>query len=183
MYKEGQDTLPAPDNYWGAASGPSGAGPGKGDAVNPSIDFMPFATADTGEHLVLVETKLDHAAAGPGSRLTLTYVVANLNSFDHAAILGASIYSDPEHHMHSPAHDLAVTIQPGRHRLTRGFTIPDNASPGRYTVLWGIMKSDLSAYYALKKDADMLSVGVSPTASPPPAATPGWVPIRKAMPY
>jgi len=184
VYKEGRAPLHAPHNYWGAASGPSGTGPGKGDAVNAAVDFMPFETADMGEHLVLLERDLDRTTLRPGDSFTLTYVIANLNSFDHDVILGASIYSDPEHHIHSPAHDLAVTITPGRHRLTRTFTIPPNAAPGRYTLLWGVMKSDLSAYDVLQKDPDRLRISAVDDVRPPPlTASPGWVPLKPSMPY
>jgi hypothetical protein len=38
-------TLNAINNWWGAASGPSGAGPGTGDAVNANVTFAPFLTS------------------------------------------------------------------------------------------------------------------------------------------
>ena len=184
VYKEGQATLRAPNNYWGAADGPSGAGGGKGDAVNPSVDFMPYEKADMGEHLFLVERELENTTLRPGSSASLTYVIANLNSFDHNAILGASIYSDPAHHIHSPADDLAVTIKPGHHRYTRSFAIPGTLPEGRYTVLWGVMKTDLTAYYALEKDPDALHIGsVEPVLPPPPVTAPGWVPVKKSRPF
>ena len=178
VYKEGRDTLGVPENYWGAADGPSGAGPGKGDAVNATVDFMPFGTADMGQHLLMVNRGLDRTTVQPGDSLTLTYDITNLNSFDHTVILGASIYSDPAHHIHSPAHDLLVTIGPGRHRLTRAFSIPPNTAPGAYTVLWGVMKSDLSAYYVLQKDPDLLSVDAAPVAIPSPSKSPGGTPLK-----
>lgn len=34
----------AVENYWGAGSGPSGAGPGEGDSVSPGVDFTPWCT-------------------------------------------------------------------------------------------------------------------------------------------
>jgi hypothetical protein len=34
-------------NWWGSASGPSGAGPGTGDAVSPTVLFSPWATIAT----------------------------------------------------------------------------------------------------------------------------------------
>lgn len=34
----------AQNNWWGAKDGPSGAGPGHGDAVSPLVDFTPWAT-------------------------------------------------------------------------------------------------------------------------------------------
>ncbi len=37
--------LNAINNWWGAASGPSGVGPGTGDAVSANITFAPFLTS------------------------------------------------------------------------------------------------------------------------------------------
>lgn len=37
--------LNAIDNWWGAATGPSQAGPGTGDAVSPDVTFAPFLTS------------------------------------------------------------------------------------------------------------------------------------------
>lgn len=182
VYSEGKEVIRAPNNYWGAADGPSGAGPGKGDAVNTPIDFMPFQKNDIGEHLVLAERHIDPATLRPGSRFSLTYVIENLNSYDHAVILGASIFSNPDQHIHSPAHDQKLSVKPGRHLFTRSFAIPENTPEGRYDVLWGVMKADLTAYYVLQKDPGILSIGPEPAAVLPPAKAPGWVPL-KSTPY
>jgi hypothetical protein len=40
-------TLDAERNWWGDASGPSGAGPGTGDAVVGDVDFTPWALCST----------------------------------------------------------------------------------------------------------------------------------------
>jgi hypothetical protein len=40
--------LPAENNYWGAADGPSGVGPGSGDAVTDGFDYSPWLTAAPG---------------------------------------------------------------------------------------------------------------------------------------
>lgn len=37
-------TVPATYNYWGAADGPGGAGPGSGDEVTVDVDYDPFLT-------------------------------------------------------------------------------------------------------------------------------------------
>lgn len=182
VYREGKDVLRVPNNYWGAADGPSGAGPGSGDAVNPPVDFRPFQQKDISAHLVLSDRHLEPATLGPGSRFSLTYVIDNLNSYDHAVILGASIFSDPDHHIHSSSHDLKITVEPGRHRFTRSFTVPARAPEGRYDVLWGVMKTDLTAYYVLKKDPGILHIRPEPAARFTPVAPPGWVPL-KSSPY
>ncbi len=41
----GSPPINAEQDWWGAASGPSGAGGGTGDAISGSIDFTPFLTA------------------------------------------------------------------------------------------------------------------------------------------
>jgi|GEM_PF-6950765 len=177
VYREGRDTVIAPNNFWGAANGPSGAGPGNGDAVNPPVDFRPFQKTDIGEHLVLLDRQLDRIALGPGGDLTLTYVIDNLNSYNHTVILGASIRKDPGQYIHSQAHDREVTVTPGRQHFTRSFAIPGKTPAGRYDVLWGVMKPDMSAYYALEKDEAILRI--EPEAVPPPKDTPpGWVPLK-----
>jgi hypothetical protein len=38
-------SLDAENNWWGAADGPSGVGPGSGDAVTANVDFSPFLTS------------------------------------------------------------------------------------------------------------------------------------------
>jgi hypothetical protein len=182
VYREGKDALQTPNNFWGAADGPSGAGPGSGNAVNTPVNFMPFQKSDIGEHLVLAARRLDQARLRPGSRFSLTYVIDNLNSYDHAVILGASIYNDPEKHIHSPANDRKISVKPGRHEFTRLFAIPDNAPEGSYDVLWGVMKADLTAYYVLKKDPGILRIGPEPAMVLPPTAVPDWMP-QKSMPY
>ncbi len=169
VYNEGKEVLRAPNNYWGAPDGPSGAGSGRGNAVNPSIDFKPFKRADIGEHLILTVRSLSPRMLRPGSRMTLSYDIQNLNSYAHAVILGATIYKDPEEHIHSPPYDLEVSIKPGHNRCTRPFYLPPDIPEGRYDVLWGIMKTDLTAYHVLAKDAGILSIGTGAVAGPPQA--------------
>ena len=165
VYKEGTDALRVPHNYWGASDGPSGAGPGSGDAVNAAVDFMPFEGTDLGEHLILLDRRLEHSPVHPGGRLTLIYGIANLNSFAHTAILGASIYRDPAQHIHSPDHDVRVTIEPGYQQFSRSFAVPATLPEDAYTVLWGVMKADLTAYYVLEEEAARLQVGLKPDSA------------------
>ncbi|KPL17649.1 MAG: hypothetical protein AMJ92_11475, partial [candidate division Zixibacteria bacterium SM23_81] len=44
--------ITAENNWWGAASGPSGQGTGFGDAVSKNVDFQPFLTFPTGTDVV-----------------------------------------------------------------------------------------------------------------------------------
>jgi predicted outer membrane repeat protein len=45
IFRSGAPALNAIDNWWGAATGPSQAGPGTGDAVSPDVTFAPFLTS------------------------------------------------------------------------------------------------------------------------------------------
>jgi hypothetical protein len=47
LYNGGSGTLNATCNWWGAASGPSGEGPGMGDAVSDNVDFEPWVVVPT----------------------------------------------------------------------------------------------------------------------------------------
>lgn len=44
IFRSSTPSLNAINNWWGAASGPSGAGPGTGDAVSTNVTFAPFLT-------------------------------------------------------------------------------------------------------------------------------------------
>jgi len=50
---DGGETLDATNNWWGDATGPSGFGPGEGDAVSDNVDFEPWL----GAPLVTVKTE------------------------------------------------------------------------------------------------------------------------------
>jgi predicted outer membrane repeat protein len=45
IFRSGAPALNAIDNWWGASTGPSEAGPGTGDAVSPNVTFAPFLQA------------------------------------------------------------------------------------------------------------------------------------------
>ena len=60
-------TLDATSNYWGAATGPSGAGPGTGDAVSANVNFTPFLTSS--------------AVAPPASAPDLTIAKSHVGNF------------------------------------------------------------------------------------------------------
>ena len=53
------ENFDARDNWWGAASGPSGAGPGTGDSVSTGVLFDPWATAPIASYRFL-ELVRDH---------------------------------------------------------------------------------------------------------------------------
>lgn len=67
VYKEGGTPVDATNNYWGAADGPSGSGPGSGDSVNDLVTYDPFLTepAETCFEGELGAPVIDKAAASP----------------------------------------------------------------------------------------------------------------------
>lgn len=48
VHNDGWDTVSATDRWWGADEGPSGAGPGSGDAVSTDVDYGGFKSAANG---------------------------------------------------------------------------------------------------------------------------------------
>ncbi|MGD9096548.1 MAG: hypothetical protein PVF97_00600 [Desulfobacterales bacterium] len=158
VYKAGRQRLNAPDNYWGAADGPGGVGPGGGDAVNAQVDFRPFAPHTNGTHVVLKAHRLDRHECRPGDQLQLEFTLLNFNAFAHDLILGASLNREGSAPVHSAEDDLNVRVQPGLSVFTRPFRLPENLPEGRYDILWGVMKNDLSTYLAIKSESDALTV-------------------------
>ncbi|KKO18470.1 MAG: hypothetical protein BROFUL_02834, partial [Candidatus Brocadia fulgida] len=69
-------TLAAADNWWGHTSGPSGVGPGSGDAVSNSVDYTPWmASFDSCLETIVLSPA---SATNPiGSQHTVTATVTN----------------------------------------------------------------------------------------------------------
>ncbi len=158
VYKAGRRSLNAPDNYWGAADGPGGVGPGGGDAVNAQVDFRPYATAANGEHVLLKNHRLDRRTCRPGDQLQLEFTLFNFNAFAHDLILGASLQQEGRRPVHSAEDDLKVRVKPGENVFTRPFRLPARMPEGRYHILWGVMKNDLSTYLVLKNEYEALTI-------------------------
>ena len=158
VYKAGRKRLNAPENYWGAADGPGGAGPGGGDAVNEQVDFRPFAASANGEHVLLRAHRLDRRECRPGDELNLEFTLFNFNAFTHDLILGATLNRQGRRPVHSAGDDLQVRVRPGINVFTRPFRLPEELPGGRYDILWGVMKNDLSTYLVLKSELDALTV-------------------------
>ena len=66
-------TIDAEQNWWGAASGPNGEGPGSGDAVSTYVDYSPWlgATPGTSPMTWVVNDSIQNAidAASPGDTI------------------------------------------------------------------------------------------------------------------
>ncbi len=158
VYKAGRRRLNAPGNYWGATDGPGGVGSGGGDAVNAQVDFRPFATSENGDQVLLKNHRLDHRECRPGDQLQLEFTLFNFNAFAHDLILGASLRREGRRPVHSAEDDLKVRVKPGENVFTRPFRLPERLPEGRYDILWGVMKNDLSTYLVLKNEYDALTV-------------------------
>ena len=64
-------------NYWGAADGPSGAGPGSGDEVSTDIVYDPWLPYTTCYADLDLQATASPTATEVGQPITLTHVVAN----------------------------------------------------------------------------------------------------------
>lgn len=63
----------ATENWWGDASGPSGAGPGSGDPVSAGVDFSDWLTAPFGGVIVRPEAYVYEAGVGQEIGVRMTY--------------------------------------------------------------------------------------------------------------
>lgn len=65
VYNGSTNTLDATNNWWGNASGPSGVGPGTGDAVSDNVDFKPWLLFNN--TLPIISTDPAGGATGVGA--------------------------------------------------------------------------------------------------------------------
>ena len=80
VYNDGTGILDATNNWWGDASGPSGVGPGTGDAVSDNVSFDPWLT-----------NPKDYVAPAPPKPLTPEEQAAlDLSIQQQVAVYGAS---------------------------------------------------------------------------------------------
>jgi hypothetical protein len=56
VLNDGSETVDATNNWWGDDSGPSGSGPGYGDAVSDNVDFEPWLGAESVTETVTDDT-------------------------------------------------------------------------------------------------------------------------------
>ncbi|MCP4542662.1 MAG: DUF11 domain-containing protein [Chloroflexi bacterium] len=81
-----QDDLDASDNWWGAANGPGGEGPGDGDSVNGWVIYDNFKTSppDGCPSLPLVDLRMSKSVtptlAIPGQTITYTLAFSNVDA-------------------------------------------------------------------------------------------------------
>lgn len=89
----GAESLDVTSNYWGAADGPSGDGPGSGDAANgATLEFDPFLAApstvgtpcDPEADLAITKEDDVDGLAVPGDPIVYSIRVENLGPFDAA---------------------------------------------------------------------------------------------------
>ncbi|HYE95833.1 MAG TPA: T9SS type A sorting domain-containing protein, partial [Rubricoccaceae bacterium] len=86
----GGSVVIAPDNWWGDASGPGGAGPGAGDEVSPGVAFTPWLMAPVG---VYVQPDSSVVLVEPGGADSLSVAFGNFLLADD--VLDVTI-RDPE---------------------------------------------------------------------------------------
>jgi uncharacterized repeat protein (TIGR01451 family) len=72
------ETIDANGNWWGSPSGPSGTGPGTGDAISENVDATTFLSGPQTDCTALSITKTDSPdPVAPGQQLTYTITVTN----------------------------------------------------------------------------------------------------------
>lgn len=72
------ETIDANGNWWGSPSGPSGEGPGTGDAISENVDASTFLSGPQTDCTALSITKTDAPdPVVPGQQLTYTITVTN----------------------------------------------------------------------------------------------------------
>jgi len=79
-------TINATNNWWGNASGPSGDGPGTGDAVSTNVNFIPWLTNPVG----YVAPPSGASAAPTAPNYVQQTVGAGTHTVDASAVAGAS---------------------------------------------------------------------------------------------
>jgi len=95
------NTLDASNNWWGAADGPSGAGPGSGDSVNSNVTFSPFLTSAPSicpgvlQSVVVKTTQIPAGTLLPGQPVTFTVTITN-NSGTTSPVLFLQEYFDKD---------------------------------------------------------------------------------------
>ncbi|UCD05187.1 MAG: right-handed parallel beta-helix repeat-containing protein [candidate division WOR-3 bacterium] len=90
VYNYGPDTIDAEYNWWGDASGPSGAGPGTGSMVSTYVDFDPWLTSPGIGELIPSTTVRLSLQVSPNPFTKLTTVSFGI---EHGAErMGLSIY-------------------------------------------------------------------------------------------
>lgn len=148
VYRSGKDPLDIKNCYWGSEKGPSSEGPAYGDKVGSNIVFRPFRTKENISFLILAKTSMDIMEDQSGKTIQFKYSLFNLNTFDHEAVLGASLVGEGHRVYSHPESDINATISPGFHELTRVFELPVDAKDGVYDIHWGVMTKNLSRYHA-----------------------------------
>ncbi len=135
LYYDGflQGVLLAENNWWGAANGPGGEGPGDGDEVSLDVDYEPWLTEPI-DVVIIPETDLLYAPRNTSSsrvQATQQASVSNWLFFQNWATMGDTLtvtVSDTRGWLVSPA-TFTVTLEDalGASRLV-SFTVPADTS-------------------------------------------------------
>jgi hypothetical protein len=96
-------TLDFEDNWWSDSSGPSGSGPGSGDAVSTKVDFTPWLTTPPSACAAAVGGIMEiqvggadlavDSAAGSSGGSPVAYYIALAGAAAAIAVVGAAWYA------------------------------------------------------------------------------------------
>lgn len=107
----GAPKMDAVGNWWGAPSGPSGVGPGTGNAVSSNVDFVPFlisAAPICAVAVVAIDIKpgSDRNSINPRSNGNIPVAILTNDTFDALQVDPASVRFGPNqaHAVHAQGH-------------------------------------------------------------------------------
>ncbi len=133
-------------NYWGAASGPSGSGPGTGDSVSTGVSYSPFATALTSQP----------QGGSPASSLTIHSDQAVYSLGQTVTVSGQALALG---NVPIPAASVVVTLTLNGSTRTLGATTD---ASGTYGVQYRPLSTEAGSWQMTATEA---SGGASQTAS------------------
>ncbi len=158
VYRHGATPLKVINCFWGSDTGPSGAGKGDGDGVSANVIYRPFKSREENDFVFLVGTTVVNEAEAFARSIQLSYDIFNLNTSERDAILGATILGPDKGVINHPSSDIRTTLSSGFQAYTRVFKLPPNFKDGIYDLVWGVMKTDLSEYYAYVKQSEIVEI-------------------------
>lgn len=172
IHHNGISPLEASGNWWGAADGPSGAGPGSGDAVNDRVSFTPFLTAPLPGCPIdpfVTEVVINHSGVEdynyvylPLSKtLTLSATVYGANGFD-PTVTWAIVEGEGEGALSADAGANVVFTATATPQvvIVRATHVED---PARYTDVY-VDVSEFSVRDVIRSEATVLTGGHVPLA-------------------
>ncbi len=173
VFNESGDALHAENNWWGDPSGPSGAGPGMGDAVSEYVYYELWLDAPVGAYGVSVRISPASRSGKPGETLTYTVTVSNTGAENDTYSLEVVDNAG----WGPMLSENSLTIAAGAwDNVTLNLTIPDNVASGDQTV---VTVTAISRGVPIVSDSANCIAAAEVVGAPPPEIP--WVYIGVAI--